>query len=503
MIKAIVSAGVLILLIIIAARTISLSRHIPPVVECKATDDDFIALSEPRLARFQKALQFETVSRDLDDYNRNELHNFGDFIINNFPTLHNSPLVEWERVNNYSFLYHIKGSRPDLKPYLLMSHLDVVPATNLDSWEAPPFSGKIVTGFIYGRGAIDVKQCVMGILEAVEYLLSNNITPARSFYIGFGHDEEVTGTHGAKMIAARLREKGVSELEYISDEGLPVSEGLISGVSKPVASIGVGEKGQAILKLSVKGAPGHSSMPPKESTIGILAKAVHRLESNPHPSMLGTGVETEFLESLAPEMGFAQRILIANIWLFKPFLSWFLSLTPHTDAMIRTVTSVTMFNAGVKKNVIPPLAEAIVNHRIHPSQTVREVIEYDKQVIGDSRVNIEIDDSMEPHPVAGYGDTDFGYQVFKTTIRQIWSSAVVAPGVMIGNTDTRHYLHLTNNIYRFSPTHMFPGDSQRFHGINERISVKNYEQVINFFFHLIRNSDQASLRPVHEHHEDL
>ncbi|CAG5122426.1 unnamed protein product [Candidula unifasciata] len=503
MLKKIVLAIVFIFVIIIAARTILLSRHSPPVTECRATDDDFIPLSDSRLARFQRALQFQTVSRDVGDYNRDELQNFGDFIINSFPTLHNSSLVEWERVNNYSFLYQIKGNKRDLKPYLLMSHLDVVPATNLEAWEAPPFSGNIVDGFIYGRGAIDVKQCVMGILESVEYLLNNDITPARSFYIAFGHDEEVTGSHGAKMIAARLKEKGVSELEYISDEGLPVSEGLISGVNKPVASIGVSEKGQAILKLSVKGVPGHSSMPPKESTIGILAGAVHRLESNPHPSMLGTGVETQFLEHLVPEMNFPQRILVANIWLFKPLLSWLLSLKPHSDAMIRTVTSITMFNAGVKANVIPPLAEAIVNHRIHPSQTVREVIEYDRQLIGDARVNIEIASSIDPHPTAGYGNNDFGYQVFKTTIRQIWPSALVAPGVLIGNTDTRHYLNFTNNIYRFSPTHMFPGDAQRFHGLNERISVKNYEQVINFFFHLIRNSDQPSLSPVHEHHDDL
>uniref|UniRef100_A0A0B6ZFW3 Peptidase M20 dimerisation domain-containing protein n=1 Tax=Arion vulgaris TaxID=1028688 RepID=A0A0B6ZFW3_9EUPU len=502
MIKVVLLAALIIFLTIIIVRTINLSRHSPVVTECKVTDDDFIPLSEARIKRFQSALQFQSVSYDIGNYRRDDLKKFGDFIIKSFPAIHNSSLVEWELVNNYSLLYYIKGSNADLKPYLLTSHLDVVPATNLDAWDTPPFSGNIINGYIYGRGTIDAKHTVMGILESVEYLLSEGIKPVRSFYIGFGHDEEVQGQDGARLIAARLKEKGVTELEYLSDEGLTVTEGLVSGVNNPVASIGVCEKGQVVLKLSVKNAPGHSSMPAKESTVGILAKAVYRLESNPHPSMLGTGVETEFLESLAPEMGIAQRTMIANIWIFKPLLSWFLSLKPHSSAIIRTVTSVTMFNAGVKKNVIPPLAEAIVNHRIHPSQTVQEVIEYDRNVIGDSRVIIESEYEMEPHPTAGHGDSDFGYQVLKSTIRQIWPKAVVVPGILMGNTDTRHYLHFTNNVFRFSPTH-FPGDVERFHGLNERIAVKNYEQVINFFFHLIRNSDQVALSSVHEHHSDL
>ena len=190
-----------------------------------------------------------------------------------------------------------------------------------------------------------------------------------------------------------------------------------------------------------------------------------------------------------------------NIWLFKPVLSWFLARKPTTAAMIRTVTSVTMFNAGVKHNVIPPYAEAVVNHRIHPSQTVEEVLAYDRSLIGDSRVNMEIISSMEPHPTAGYGEGHFGYQVMKTSIGQIWPEALVVPGIMVGNTDTRFYLNFTCNVYRFAPTHMFPGDPERFHGINERISEVNYEQVINFFYHLIRNCDQAKVSSTHKHHD--
>ncbi|CAL1545093.1 unnamed protein product [Lymnaea stagnalis] len=507
MLKAVILFGVFVLLSVLVSRTVYFSQKSSPVMECKTTDADFIVLSNLRLNRFQTALQFQTISKSAEDYNREALQNFGDFIVKNFPHLHNSSLVELEYVGNYSLLYGVKGSNPQLKPYLLMSHLDVVPATNLEEWDAPPFSGDILNDHIYGRGSIDVKQCVMGILEAVEFLLSTGIQPKRSFYIAFGHDEEVQGNSGAKMISKRLKEKGVHTLEFISDEGLPLTEGIIPGIGKAVARqvsiVGVSEKGQVLLRLSVQDAPGHSSMPPKESTIGILAKAIHKLESNPHPSMLGYGAETAMLEQLAPEMNVIQRFVIANIWLFKPLLSWIMSQKPLTNAMIRTVTAVTIFNAGVKNNIIPPLAEAVVNHRVHPSQTIEEVVEYDRAIIADSRVKIKIESFTDPHPIAGFTDNDFGFQALKTSIRQVWPGSLVVPGIMLANTDTRHYLNFTSNVYRFSPTYMFPGDQNRFHGINERISIKNYEQVINFFYHLIRNSDQTGVTSVHVHHQDL
>ncbi|XP_012935587.1 N-fatty-acyl-amino acid synthase/hydrolase PM20D1.2 [Aplysia californica] len=500
MIKRVILAALLLFMIILVVRTVYLSRRSVPAKECKASDTDFIPLSQPRLQRFQQALRFRSISEERGVFNADQLQKLGDFLIASFPLVHAQS--EWERVNNYSFLYHIKGSNPSLKPYLLMSHLDVVPVTNLDKWDAPPFSGDVHDNFIYGRGAIDVKQCVMGILEATEYVLASGVRPVRSFYIAFGHDEEIHGHEGANRLAQRLREKGVTELEFVSDEGLPVSEGIIAGITGPVASVGVSEKGFVMLKLSVDAPPGHSSMPPRESTIGILARAVHKLESNPHPSVLGQGIETDMFQALVPQMSIPHRVILSNIWIFEPVLSWFLSLNPTTAAMIRTVTSVTIFKAGVKNNVIPPHAEAIVNHRIHPSQTVKEVIEYDRALIADDRVKIEVDSMMEAHPAAGYGEEDFGYQVLKTTVGQIWPKAIVVPGIMIGNTDTKYYLPFTHNVYRFSPTHMFPGDPERFHGINERISVKNYEQVINFYYHLIRNSDQAGVSPTHPpHHE--
>ncbi|KAK7489673.1 hypothetical protein BaRGS_00019068 [Batillaria attramentaria] len=485
---------------VVVIRTFTLKVRTDSVVKCSSSDADFIPLTEKRLKNFQTALRFETVSRDRHDYSRHELAQLCQFIIQAYPVLHSSPHVKHELVANYSLLYTVRGSDSSLTPYLLASHLDVVPADQ-SQWEAPPFSADIINDFIYARGTIDDKHGVMGILEALEYLLSNGFQARRSFYVAFGHDEEVTGLDGAYNLAETLRSRGVTKLEFISDEGLTVVHGIVPGLTKSAGLIGTAEKGQVVLKLKVKAGTGHSSMPPPENSISILAKAIHRLESNPHPSMFGYGPEGEMFEHLASDMQLPHRLVMSNLWLFRPLVSWVLSQKPATNAIVRTVTGITKFNAGIKDNVIPPEAEAIVNHRIHPAQTVQEVIDYDRYIIGDDRVEIVVKGAMEPHPIAPSGPDDFGYQVVKNSIRQVWTEAVVAPGVMIGNTDTRHYLQFTHNVYRFSPTFMYPNDTTRFHGINERISKKNYEQAINFYHHLILNANEAGLSPSHKHSE--
>ncbi|KAK7102398.1 N-fatty-acyl-amino acid synthase/hydrolase PM20D1.2-like [Littorina saxatilis] len=487
---------------VVLVRTFTVQFRTDAVRKCSSSDADFIPLTEKRLENFRQALRFRTVSRDQHDYNREELARLGKFIVQAYPTIHSSPLVKHEFVANLSLLYTVKGSDAILTPYLLASHLDVVPA-DANQWEADPFAADIINDFIYARGTIDVKQGVMGILEALEFLLSNGFQPRRTFYVAFGHDEEVAGLDGAYNLAETLRLRGVKKLEFVSDEGLTVLNQIVPGIAKPVAAIGTSEKGQVILRLKVKGQTGHSSMPIKDSSIGILARAVHRLESNPHPSMFGYGPERAMFEHLAADMQFSHRMIMSNLWLFSPLISWVLSQKPSTNAVVRTVTAVTKFNAGIKDNVIPPEAEAIVNHRIHPAQSVQEVIDYDRYIIDDDRVTLEVKSSMEPHPLSPHGDEDFGYQVMKNSIRQVWIEAAVAPGVMIGNTDTRHYLQFTHNVYRFSPTFMFPDDLPRFHGINERISKKNYEQAINFYHHLILNADEPALPPLHKHSSEL
>uniref|UniRef100_A0A672N2R6 Probable carboxypeptidase PM20D1.2 n=1 Tax=Sinocyclocheilus grahami TaxID=75366 RepID=A0A672N2R6_SINGR len=373
-----------------------------------------------------------------------------------FPKIFSSSLVQHEMVGNYSHLLTVPGSEPDLEPYMLLAHIDVVPADEADGWDAPPFSAQELNGFIYGRGTIDNKQSVMGILQALEYLLEQGYTPRRSFYIGLGHDEEVNGLHGAANIVKLLKSRGV-KLQYVLDEGLAVLDGVISGLDGPAALIGISEKGQATVKLSVSSAPGHSSMPPRESSIGILASAVKRV----------------------------------------------LERKPDTNAFVRTTTAVTMFNSGVKINVIPSYAVAFVNFRIHSAQTLQEVLELVKSTVSDERVKVELVNGFDPLPVSSYDENTFGYQIIKKTVQSMFPQLTVAPGICVGNTDSRHYKDITQDIYRFAPSWFKPGDPQRFHGVNERISIQNYEEIVLFYFQLIQNNDIRKLPPPHSSQHEL
>lgn len=457
---------------------------------------------EELLANFKEAIRIPTVSFSETKGNTTALLQFNSFLRKAFPTIFSSSLVHHELVANYSHLFWVQGSQADLEPYMLLAHIDVVPASEADGWEAPPFSAKEIDGFIYGRGTIDDKGSLMGILQALEYLLIKGYAPRRGFYIGLGHDEEVSGYKGATSIVRVLKQRGV-RLLFVVDEGLAVLDGLISGLEGPAALIGLSEKGWATVKLSVSMAPGHSSMPPRETTIGILAAAVKRLEDNPMPRLFGHGPERQTFEHLAHKFGLPMKFIMSNLWLFSPLLSRVLERKPDTNAFVRTTTAVTMFNAGVKVNILPSLAEAYVNLRIHSAQSLKEVLDLIQATVGDQRVKMELIEGYDPLPVSSADEKAFGFQIIKKTVLDMFPTVTVAPGICVGGTDSRHFKDLTNNIYRFAPVWFKPGDPQRFHGINERISKKNYEELVVFYFSLIQNCDIQKLPDPHSSVHEL
>ncbi|XP_035238051.1 N-fatty-acyl-amino acid synthase/hydrolase PM20D1.2-like [Anguilla anguilla] len=457
---------------------------------------------EQLLASFKAAIRIPTVSFSETDRNTTALAEFNILLKRAFPIVFSSELVKHEVVASYSHLFWVPGSNPALTPYMLLAHIDVVPAAESDGWEAPPFSAEEIDGFIYGRGTIDNKQSVMGILQALEYLLERGYRPRRGFYIGLGHDEEVSGREGAVNIVKVLKSRGV-KLAFVLDEGLGVLDGIISGLDGPAALIGITEKGMANVKLSVTTAPGHSSMPPRQTSIGILAAAVTRLEANPMPRLFGYGPERGTFEHLAHKFGLPLKFIMSNIWLFSPLLGRVMERKPDTNAFVRTTLAVTMFNSGVKINVIPPYAEAFVNLRIHSAQTVQEVLDLIRSTVGDERVKVELVNGFDPLPVSAYDETAFGYQIIKKTTLDMFPQLTVAPGVCVGNTDSRHYVDLTTDIYRYAPTWFKPGDPGRFHGVNERISANNYEELVKFYFLLFQNCDITKLPETHGSDHEL
>jgi len=447
-----------------------------------------------------RSIAIPTVSYSSQNKSLDELLELHELLKTEFPVLFNSPHVEVNTVNDYSLLLEVQGQTFTENPYLLLAHLDVVPSGNISLWDMDPFLGKIVTQgdreVIYGRGAIDDKHSVMGILQALELVLSEGGQPLRSFYIGLGHDEEVGGNDGAFFISqelAKIVEEKNQTIDFILDEGMFVMKGVLPGQEDPVIYIGVVEKGYALVTLEVDGKQHHSSFPPKESTIGVLSQAIVNLENHRHPAKFTEGPEYDTFSYLAPSSTYLYKLIFSNLWLLSGAVSSILSSDSKTDAVQRTTTAVTITNAGIKENVMPSRASAIVNHRIHPTSNLEEVLEHDRWAVDDERVKIYAKDYTPPPPISPYSDSSMPFQILANSALQVFPTGHIAPGTLMANTDTRHYLNFTSNIYRFSPVFITPNDTSRFHGINERISVDNFAQVVHFYHQIIRNSDQIMI----------
>ncbi|KAN0055843.1 hypothetical protein ACTA71_011730 [Dictyostelium dimigraforme] len=480
--------GILLMLVLNTIRFTSKQ----PKVEILSSDhvDSYTTLSDIELAhRLAKATTFKTISfgesQEFDQYEP-EFLKFHEFLRVTFPKVHQ--YLKLNIIANYSLVYHWNGLDESLKPILLAGHIDVVPTLFLDKWTHPPFSGKVDETYIWGRGTMDDKGSVMAILESVEDLLRQDFKPQRSIYLAFGHDEELGGHNGAFNINKYFNSNKIGPFEYILDEGLPILlPPVFPGLSKPIASVGITEKGAIDIRLSVTIGGGHSSMPRRESAIGVLAKAVSKLENNPpSPKLRETRLLFDFV---GRECSLPYRFVFSNLWLFEPIISRVLSSKPTLDALQRTTTALTIFNAGNKANVIPMEANATINFRVVPGDTSNDIIEHVNRVINDDRVKIsKISNVIEPAPVSS--TTSKAFNLLQSTILQEFPDVVVAPTIMIANTDTRHYWNLTENIFRFCPMVLENNDLQRLHGIDERLTIKNYKQLVDFYYHLLKNGER-------------
>jgi carboxypeptidase PM20D1 len=317
-------------------------------------------------------------------------------------------------------------------------------------------------------------------------LLAEGFRPARTVYLTYGHDEEVGGARGAREIAALLKRRGV-ELEMVLDEGGVIAEGVLSGISVPTALIGIAEKGFVSVELSTRVAGGHSSLPPRQSAIGIVSSAVARLEENPMPARFEQPTRQLF-ERIAPRFPFAQRVVFANLWVTRPLVMRKLQDNPTTNAMVRTTTATTIFQAGTKDNVLPGAARAVVNFRILPGDSIAAVLEHLRRVINDPRVQTRIVSrfTAEPSPVSSTKTQSF--RTVQRTILSVVPDALVAPYLVVVVADARYFDELSRNVFRFLPLRLGPQDLQRIHGTNERIAVADYERAIRVYRQLIMNA---------------
>jgi carboxypeptidase PM20D1 len=475
---------VALLVLVVAANT---WRHgsrqiaVPPLAPI-AVDEK--AASESLAA----AVRAKTVSsRDDAALNADEFEVLHAHLQARYPKLHAA--LKREVVAGLSLLYTWPGTDPAAKPILLMAHQDVVPIApgTEKNWQADPFAGTIKDGFVWGRGAWDDKANLTAQMEAIEMLVGSGFKPKRTVYLAFGADEEVGGLRGAKAIAALLAERKVT-LDFVIDEGLLITDGVLPGLKPAAAIVGIAEKGYLSVGLRVSGPPGHSSIPPPAgtSTIAMMSAALTRLEANQFPATMA-GVAREMFETVAPEMSGFNRVALSNLWLFGPIVKKQLEAGASTNAMLRTTTSLTIVNAGNKENVLPGVADATVNFRLLPGDTRASVMAHVKQTVGSERFELSmLPGATEPSKVAPTDSAS--YRLIERTVRELFPGTIVAPGLMVGGTDSQHFENVSDHIYKFSPVRAKPEDLPRFHGTNERITTANLAEMIRFYHRLVEQA---------------
>jgi len=395
-----------------------------------------------------------------------------------FPGAHAA--LERTLVGPRGIVYRWQGKNPSLKPAIFCAHFDVVPASESDPWEESPFSGTVKDGYVWGRGTQDIKVQIACILESAETLLSAGFAPERTLYFAFGGDEEVGGRRGAGAISAWFSEQKI-HASWVIDEGSPVGLGVVNFVHKPIALIGVAEKGYADIVVEVEGKGGHASMPPKHTALGALAHAIAHIEDSPFPARI-TKTSDEFLGALAPHAAAPYRQIFTLRHILRPIILKAFSASPSTNAMVRTTCAATMAQASPKENVLPNLAQAAVNVRIMPGTSVAEVIARFNELVAPYGAKAYAkfpEHTVEPS--AESSTSSEGWSSIVAAIGEAFPDAVPAPFLFTAGTDTKHYREITDDIYRFQPLVQTPADLAAVHNVNEKVSVENLERCVRFY----------------------
>jgi carboxypeptidase PM20D1 len=474
------TVALLLLVAVLAGRALTLDRRQVPPGEPAAIEVDALQAA----ARLAGALRFPTIS--WGDATRRDQAAFlalHDYLRAQFPRAHAT--LTRETVAGLSLLYTWTGADPAQRPLLLLGHLDVVPAepTTSGPWTHPPFAGVVSGGRVWGRGTLDSKGSVLGLLEAVEALLVAGFKPARTVYLAFGHNEEGDGdASGAAAVAATLASRGVRNA-WLLDEGGLIHD-RVPGVARPVALVGIAEKTAVDLELVARAPGGHSSMPAPETAVSMIASAIDRLQHHPMPARLDASNPTrQTLTTLAPDMSWVLRTAVANLWLLRPVVTSQLAATPSGNATIRTTITPTQVTGSPKSNVIAAEARAVLNARLLPGDSVEDVIAHLRTHIDDDRVEIRVLGQTRPGSVSPTGTPEFDR--LQRAIRAVFPDVLVAPFLTIGATDAREYAAIAPESYRFIPV-LQDGALALIHGVDEHVRIDVYEKMIRAYATIVK-----------------
>ncbi len=435
--------------------------------------------------RFAAALRFPTVSARIDEQEvRDAFTALLDFLAASYPTLFATATVD--RQDPWRLVIEVPGTDPSLDPILLLAHFDVVDVaeTTRSDWSHDPFGGEIDAGFVWGRGALDDKNVLIALLEAAETVVAEGRPLRRGFVLAFGGDEELSGRQGAARIAADLR-AAERRFHFTLDEGAIIAVGMLATPKRPIALIGVAEKGQVNVVIRARSEGGHAAMPPRRTAVGNVATAVARLERTPFGTRLLPTVRAFFI-ALARHASNPLKLVYRFPGLFWPILRAVLAASPRSAALVRTTQAATMARGSHAPNVLAQSAETVVNIRILPGETVDTVVRRYRRLLRRFDVEVSVLSAGDAHdPIAESPVDHPGYRAVAGIAESLFD-CIAAPYLVTATTDSKWYAPISEAVLRFVPMALTTEELARVHGTDERISTESFTGLIEFYETLIR-----------------
>ncbi|QQO09524.1 M20/M25/M40 family metallo-hydrolase [Breznakiella homolactica] len=439
------------------------------------------------LQRFRKSIQIKTDwpegAQAGDGRAEAPLREFQEFLKISYPEFHKK--IERSVLNPYAVIYQWPGESAEAKPILFLAHYDVVPAET-EKWTVPPFSGDEKDGYIYGRGTLDMKCILIGIMEAAETLCAGGFRPKQDIWFAFGGDEERAGTWGAKTSVRWFAERNI-RFAWALDEGSIVARNQIAWIDKPLALLGIEEKGFASFELRAAQQSGHASRPPKVQAAAVLARALLRISKKPFPFRLTPTVEG-FFRSLGDLSTGAMAWVLKHPRLLGPLFFKAVAGSPAIASLLRTTVAMTQLEGSPADNVMPSSVRAVLNLRLLDPWTVETALEYVRKAVNDGRVEVDIcnvsTDPVPPNPLHAKRSGP-GWEEMEAAVSAVFPGVPVMPFLVTATTDSRHYKDLCGGIFRFCPLVLTPEELALIHGHDERISEQNLRNCVNFYTDLL------------------
>lgn len=461
----------------------------PEKVEFEPLPDEQVDVDKYR-KDLSDAIKIKTISNvDVDKVDWNEFKRLHALFEERFPLVYKN--LKCEEISLASLLFTWKGKNPDLEPIALLGHQDVVPVAEgtEDDWTHPAFDGVDDGEFVWGRGALDMKNHLIAVLESVEALIAEGFEPERTVYLCFGHDEEIVAapTSGAGSIAAVLKERGV-HLDSVIDEGGAILNLHVGNIlNKKLAGVGIAEKGYADYRVSVSAKGGHSSQPPEHTALGALADVIKDIEGHQFKAKMPAFVY-ELFTKIGKNVSYPARIVTCNLWLLKPLITAVMRKIPPAASLIHTTTAVTMAEGSPAANVLPQKASVTVNFRMMPGVTIKNVEEHIRKCVRNKDIEVEYLKGKEASKVSPTDSRSF--KILEEICTHTDRDLLVAPYLVMGGTDAYHYEEVCDNIYRFAPFVMDTKLLLTTHGTDERIPIACMADALKFFKRYIRLMSQ-------------